>query len=271
MPRLIGFPCFAASLLFVVCSTASSAQTVTLFGTGTPQTPIDPDTSAVTLGVKFYSTEAGTISGIRFYRAARNTSGYRVRLYRAGGSLMASASTTNEPCASVPCWEQINFAAPISIAANTTYIAAYYTSNGRYAGDINGLARGKTNTPLIAPASAQSGGNGVYVYANGFPNQTYKASNYWVDVVFTPSAPTLMMNFNPPNPKIMVNAPPGTAVSTVSVTWSNGAQFTGSITMPNSDGGKFSLSGNNVIINPTGPGIGGDAGTTQNVTVTATQ
>ncbi|MGZ4977041.1 MAG: DUF4082 domain-containing protein [Methylobacter sp.] len=32
-----------------------------------------------------------------------------------------------------------------------------------------------------------SGGNGVYVYGTGsaFPNQTWNASNYWVDVVFT--------------------------------------------------------------------------------------
>jgi hypothetical protein len=271
MPRLIGFPCFAASLLFVVCSTASSAQTVTLFGTGTPQTPIDPDTSAVTLGIKFYSTQAGVISGIRFYRGAKNTSGYRARLYKADGTLLASASSTKEPCGTMPCWEQLNFSAPVSIAANTTYIAAYYTSNGRYAGDNNGLTNGKTSTPLIAPASGIAGGNGVYTYSNGFPTQTYKASNYWVDVAFTPSAPSLQISFNPPAPKIPANAPTGTAVSTVNVTWTNGAQFTGQLALPNSDGSKFALSGKDVIVNPSGPGIGADGGTTQNVTVSATQ
>jgi hypothetical protein len=41
-----------------------------IFGNSVPQTPVDPDTSAVTLGVKFWSTQAGTISGIRFYRGA---------------------------------------------------------------------------------------------------------------------------------------------------------------------------------------------------------
>src|SRR5438309_4088895 len=49
------------------------AQTVTLFGASTPKTPIDPDTNSVTLGVQFRSTQAGTIKGVRFYRASRST------------------------------------------------------------------------------------------------------------------------------------------------------------------------------------------------------
>jgi hypothetical protein len=43
---------------------------------------------------------------------------------------------------------------------------------------------------LTAPSSSSSGGNGVYAYgsSNPFPNNTYNASNYWVDVAFSPSA-----------------------------------------------------------------------------------
>ncbi|MDQ3932901.1 MAG: DUF4082 domain-containing protein, partial [Actinomycetota bacterium] len=38
-----------------------------------------------------------------------------------------------------------------------------------------------------APASNTSGGNGVYRYGtSGFPTSSYNASNYWVDVTFTP-------------------------------------------------------------------------------------
>ena len=41
--------------------------------------------------------------------------------------------------------------------------------------------------PLTALADGAAGGNGVYRYgAGGFPDQTYNASNYWVDVVFGP-------------------------------------------------------------------------------------
>ena len=49
----------------------------------------------------------------------------------------------------------------------------------------NGLASAVTNGPLTALASG-----GVYAYgsANAFPSNTFNASNYWVDVVYTQSA-----------------------------------------------------------------------------------
>ena len=51
----------------------------------------------------------------------------------------------------------------------------------------NYFAAGVTSGPLYALSSGESGGNGVYRYGSGggFPNSTYNASNYWVDVVFT--------------------------------------------------------------------------------------
>src|SRR5689334_7600658 len=130
---------FAFAVLFIsgspfLSATASLAQIVTIFGNSVPNSPADPDTNGVTLGVKTWSTQAGTVSGIRFYGAIKNSNGYTVKLFTAGGSLLASARTSSDVCA-LPCWEQVNFASPISIAANTTYIAAYYTSNGRYAAD----------------------------------------------------------------------------------------------------------------------------------------
>jgi len=100
------------------------------------------------------------------------------------------------------------FASPISISPNTTYIAAYFVKGGHYAGDTTASLNAVTSGPLTAIASRQAGGNGVYNYGTSiaFPNQTYFASNYWVDVAFTPSAPPLNMSFNPPNPSITSNA-----------------------------------------------------------------
>ena len=46
------------------------------------------------------------------------------------------------------------------------------------------------NPPLQALTDGEAGGNGLYRYgASGFPTSTFTASNYWVDAVFTPSAP----------------------------------------------------------------------------------
>ena len=70
---------------------AAAAQSpLTLFGNGTPKIPVDPDTNSVTLGVKFWSSQAGTIKGTPFYRAAQSASGYLARLYKADGTMLAS-------------------------------------------------------------------------------------------------------------------------------------------------------------------------------------
>ena len=78
----------------------------------------------------------------------------------------------------------------MSITAGTTYVASYETTVGEYSADSNYFTNSLTNGPLTAPSSSSSGGNGVYAYgsSNPFPNNTYSASNYWVDVVFSPSA-----------------------------------------------------------------------------------
>jgi hypothetical protein len=266
----------AAGLILLLAVTAWAQTPITIFGDAVPQNPVIPD-SAVTLGVKFYSTQAGAIAGIRFYRGAADPRGYTVELFSSSGTLLGSAMDS-DTC-SVPCWEQINFASPISIAANTTYVAAYYASNGDYADDTGtsgGLTNGASNGPLIAPASSQVGGNGVYTYSRGFPNQTWQDSNYYVDVSFTPSAPTptLMLSFSPPNPSIPPNAPGGTVVATAVASWSDGSEFTGTYSFGqpySNDGGVFVLNGNQIIVNPSGPGLSAEANTTQNITVIATQ
>jgi hypothetical protein len=266
---------FVLSLSPLMSATEAFSQTVSIFGNSVPQNAVDPDTNAVTLGLKFWSTQAGTVAGIRFYRGRTNSNGYTVKLFTAGGSLLASARASTDTCA-VPCWEQVNFASPLSLAANTTYIAAYYTSNGRYAGDNYGLTNGKTTGPLTAPASSAVGGNGVYTYSTGFPNQTYQNSNYYVDVAFTATTPTpyLTLSFNPPKPSISATAPAGTVVATISAAWSDGGPFTGNLSFGapySNDQGRFAISGNNLIISSSGPGVSADGGTTQNVTVQAIQ
>jgi hypothetical protein len=70
----------------------------------------------------------------------------------------------------------------VSIQANTTYVASYHTNTGFYSADNNYFVIDHGSGVLTARAS---GGNGVYVYGSGgFPTETYKASNYWIDVVF---------------------------------------------------------------------------------------
>jgi hypothetical protein len=263
-------------LLLVILSggKASSAQSISIFGNAVPNNPID-DAGAVTVGTKFWSSVPGTIFGIRFYRAVANPLGYVAKLYSADGTLLGSARIAQES-SPLPGWQEADFASPISISASTTYIAAYYSSVGEGAWDANGLRYGVTNGPLTAPASAAVGGNGVWNSGDSFPSSSYGNSNYYVDVAFVPAAaaPYLILSFNPPNPSIASSAPLGSVVAAVTASWSDGSPFTGTLSLapPYSNAqGVFSISGNDLIVNPTGPGLPSDAKTTLNVTIVATQ
>src|SRR5262249_52759160 len=84
---------------------------------------------------------------------------------------------------------QVIFSNPVAISANTTYVASYHT-NGHYVVDQNHFSgAGVDNGPLHALRDGVDGGNGVFAYGptSLFPNSSFLASNYWVDVVFTTS------------------------------------------------------------------------------------
>ncbi|MFI7059049.1 DUF4082 domain-containing protein [Streptosporangium canum] len=153
--------------------------------TATPATQ-SQDPRAVTLGVKFKASTSGTIQGLRFYKGALNTGTHTGGLWTSGGTLLASATFTNE---SASGWQRVNFSAPVAITANTTYVASYHTTSGFFSVTRPYFTNQYVNGPLTALADGASGGNGVYTYGatSAFPTTTYLASNYWVDVMFTPS------------------------------------------------------------------------------------
>jgi len=165
---------------------ATGSTTASLFSpSATPSTITENDPNAVDLGVKFQTSVNGTISAIRFYKGPKNTGTHIGDLWTTSGTLLASATFRNETASG---WQQVNFSTPVSITAGTTYIASYHTNVGEYSVTDNYFASSLTNGPLTAPSSSSSGGNGVYAYgrSNLFPNNSFNASNYWVDVVFNP-------------------------------------------------------------------------------------
>jgi hypothetical protein len=143
------------------------------------------DDPNVELGVKFRSDVSGIITGIRFYKAATNTGAHVASLWTSTGTLLATATSTGETASG---WQKVNFPAPVSITANTVYVASYHCDNGHYSQDTDYFSSttGVDNPPLHALPSTSSNGNGVFAYGNGtvFPNQSWKSSNYWVDVIF---------------------------------------------------------------------------------------
>ncbi|WP_236147190.1 DUF4082 domain-containing protein [Scytonema millei] len=166
---------------------AASTSTYSIWSSNAmPVVVADSDTAAVELGIKFRTDISGYITGIRFYKGSGNTGVHVGNLWTSSGQQLATATFTNETASG---WQQVNFDRPVAINANTVYVASYHTNVGRYSSDENYFAvSGADNGPLHFLVNGASGGNGVYKYgSSGFPNQTYKSSNYWVDVVFTPN------------------------------------------------------------------------------------
>jgi hypothetical protein len=154
-----------------------------LFGTNaTPAQVNSNDGSAVELGVKFTASTNGFITGLRFYKGVANVGSHIADLWSSTGQLLATATFTNETSSG---WEEVNFSKPVAITAGATYVAAYHT-NGYYSDTSNYFTTAVTNGDLTAPTA----GNGVYSYGSNdiFPTSTYKATNYWVDVVFNGSS-----------------------------------------------------------------------------------
>ncbi len=147
-----------------------------------------PD-SPVQMGVKFRANSSGYIIGIRFYKASTNTGTHTGTLWTSAGTPLATATFTNE---SASGWQQVLFANPVAISANTVYVASYHTSVGNYSIDRYYFAGNSIDSgPLNVPGAIASGANGVFEYGTStvFPNNSSTASNYWVDVLFTTTAP----------------------------------------------------------------------------------
>ena len=144
------------------------------------------NSTAATLGVKFRSDVAGVINGIRFYKGAGqhgDAHGPALQQYRMPELLGPKVTFTGETASG---WQQVTLTPAVSIAANTTYIAALFSTSGFAFNSGYFTSAGVDNAPLHALQSSGSGGNGVYVYGSTpqYPNTTYGDANYWVDVVF---------------------------------------------------------------------------------------
>jgi hypothetical protein len=133
---------------------------------------------AVEAGVRFTADTNGYITGIRFYKGTANTGTHIANLWSSSGQLLASATFVNETATG---WQQVNFSAPVAITAGTTYVASYFAPNGHAAFDNDYFTSAYSSGSLRVPISG-----GVYRYGTvtGFPNLSYRNSNYWVDVVF---------------------------------------------------------------------------------------
>ena len=170
---------------FTTATSTTTACPCSFWTLSTAPGLVSGDPSAVELGLKFTSDVGGYVTGVRFYKYAQNTGTHIGNLWSASGTLLGTVTFTGETASG---WQQATFASPIAITANTTYVISYFTSAGNYAITNYALTNAIDQAPLHAPSTSVAAGNSVYQYGatSGFPTQTWKASNYWVDVVVKP-------------------------------------------------------------------------------------
>jgi uncharacterized protein (TIGR03437 family) len=205
--------------------TAPSGTAYSLWSSSAkPNTVSDPDTQTVELGMKFRSSQPGSVTGVRFYKGSQNGGTHVGHLWSNTGTLLASVTFTGETASG---WQLATFASPVTISANTTYVISYQAPSGHYADDTGYFSSALTNGPLTALKNGQDGSNGVYRYGkNLFPNATWQSSNYWVDVVFKPTtAGTASMTAT-------ANLRTGALISTPSATGDNSSLACSPRTVP---------------------------------------
>ena len=121
------------------------------------------------------------------------------RTSAACGRRTASGSRRRRSAARAPAaGRRSRSPSPVQVMPDTTYVASYFAPNGHYSatqeyfypGPAPGPNGGGTqdSPPLHAIRNQGTTGNGVYAYASNstFPNNSYGAANYWVDVRWSP-------------------------------------------------------------------------------------
>jgi hypothetical protein len=151
------------------------AQPTNIF---TTQTPANVYPGPFELGVKFQSSVAGHVTGLRYYRVTGETGTHIGHLWSATGTLLGTTAFTNEGASG---WQTASFATPIAVSAHITYVASV-NSNSVLGYTSHGLAASVSNGTLSTVAD---GLNGVYSATKGsFPTSSSGGTNYFRDVVF---------------------------------------------------------------------------------------
>jgi hypothetical protein len=212
---------------------------VSLFTTQAPTQPnfTDVPVADYELGTKFSSSVAGTITGIRYWRAASETGTHTGRIWSSTGTLLASVVFTGDTGSG---WKTQTLATPLAITAGTTYTVSV-NANTYYADTPGGHAAAINNGALTAPIGA-----GTYNNTPGaFPSAVYQNESYFRDIVFVPGAapPLTVPVVNSGSFNVTVPASAGQVVGTMTATQSPTAW---AITAGNT-AGYFSISNAGVI------------------------
>jgi hypothetical protein len=129
------------------------------------------------LGVKIQVGSAVRLTAIRFYKDSRETGTHVGTVWSSSGTVLAQTTFANETASG---WQQQALSAPLTLQPGQTYVVSV-GFNAYFDYTTSGLQSQVTNGPL---QSVADGKNGVFASSAGtFPTQSYKSTNYFVDLV----------------------------------------------------------------------------------------
>jgi hypothetical protein len=168
----------------------------------TSQTPASGDNSDGTPGITTATTvrvtEAGEVSAVRFFSTVTVGGTYTGALYEvtnaaAGGTGTLLASEVAGAPPDSAAWNLITFDTPVTVEADTLYRVALHNTDGRYVVTGAFFTNPLSNAEIVADSNGDTSA-GLGALAQGtfeinaalaFPNDTFNASCYFVDWVFT--------------------------------------------------------------------------------------
>ena len=149
------------------------------------------------VGAKFYSDVAGTISAVRFYKAAKNTGTHVGNVWSMTGQRLATATFSGE---SATGWQTVN---PVSgpgcdgeydvrrflLRSCRSLFPGHRVTSTTTRPRLPRETDSTDSAPLHFTRSVPGTPNGFYRYgsSSAFPDQIYDAEYYWVDAVFNPA------------------------------------------------------------------------------------
>ena len=179
-------PPVSQAITVTVTDTVESGSNV-FASTDVPSATDTSDPTDYELGMRFTTNVAGSITELRYFRAAADAGDTDTRvmnLWSGNGTLLGSASVTST--AGQSGWQVATLSTPILVQADATYVVSYGTTQN-YAYTPNYFSTGHSGPDGLLTTGANSG-----VFADGtpgvFPTATWNASNYWADVTFVPGA-----------------------------------------------------------------------------------
>lgn len=173
-------------------SSVSSSTTGIFSDTLSPKIFADADRVPVELGVRFSPQESGEVTALQYYQGHKAKDVTTATLWSSSGKALARVKF--DATAKVG-WRTIALEAPVALKAGSSYVVSYHAPKGGYVLTENDLTKAKSLNGFSLRAGA-----GVYRYSkvSAMPTQSYRGSNYLVDIVFAPKNGAVDPAPNPP-------------------------------------------------------------------------